>query len=267
MWPHTFTIAVDDTLIAVGTDDDELMEVLEPWVTDGDTDNDTDNGSNNGSNNGSLTTSTDTRFGPSTPAPQIDFGLELHPARPEARGARRELPTFRHGTRVVGRAADIAALRDGLLRTLGSLTSPTLPGCIRISGVPLLRDGGVELAQPEAVDRVSHRWLLHRGLTPLYVPSVLIDPHDLTVRIEAPLGAGEAPVMAPLRRWWAALPAAELPRGQLSVGQMAAHTAHRLAPALLHDEATHLAGPSRDALAGLVALIQQLPPAAGGPGS
>ena len=170
---------------------------------------------------------------------------------------------MQHGSRVVGRSADAAALREGLLRTLGALAADTPPGHLRLSGLPLLRDGGIELAAPEAVDRVAHRGLLARGYTPLYVPSLLVDPATLLARIEAPFGSDEEPVLAPLRRWWTAAPP---PDGSapVSLARVVADVAHRIAPPLHADQM--LVDAQGSALTALVQLVEQLPPERGGPG-
>ena len=180
MWPHHLTIAAGRTAIGIGTDDEALASLLQPWCI-----------------------ALDQLHGTTH---RVDFGAELHPPRLALRTAPRAVPTVQHGSRVVGRSTDAAALREGLLRTLGALAADTPPGHLRLSGLPLLRDGGIELAAPEAVDRVAHRGLLARGYTPLYVPSVLVDPATLLARIEAPFGSDEEPVLAPLRRWWTAAP-------------------------------------------------------------
>ena len=242
MWPHLLTIAVGGTAVGIGTDDDALAALLAPW-----------------------------RIAPDQlqgVADRVDFGAELHPPEPTQRAAPRAVPravpTVHHGSQVIARSTDPAALRDGLLRTLGALAVDTPAGHLRLTGLPLMRDGGIELAVPEAVDRVAHRRLLGQGYTPVYVPSVLIHPGTLQVRIAAPFGTGQEPVVAPLRRWWMAAP----PTGvapPVGLARVVAHATHRLAPPQHFDELS--SQPGGDALSALVQLVEQLPPVLGGPGS
>lgn len=248
MWPHVLLIAVGDTAVCIGTDDDEIADLLRSWCVP---------------------------VG-SVPAidrvDRVDFGLELHPPAPSHRALPRTIPTLSHGIRVVGRARDIDALRDGLLRTLGSLSAQVPSTHVRLAGLPLLcDDGAVEVASPDELDRVADRWLRQRGLAPIYVPSAVVDPHTLTVRIEAPFGSSAAPIIAPLRRWWCEQPDVQV-ADAASFGSMMAGSVHRLATQLQEElprlqQPQHLSHPGPDApLSALAELVQRMPPTAGRPG-
>lgn len=240
MWPHSFDLALGDAVVGVGTDDDEIAALLAPFALPD-----------------------DSRL-PSIRTP--DFGLELHPDPPVHRAQPRALPSLQHGTLIVGRSGDVAPLRDGLLRTLASV-GPAEHGTVRLTGLPLLVEGGVILAPPEVADRGSLRRLRNTGHTPIYVPSVSIDPAGLTVHLPAPFGTDAAPTVAPLLQWWLPLHADDpvLAVASLSVGQLVAHAVHRMAAPWFEDE---LDGPAADAvgtarLAALVALVAALPPQVG----
>lgn len=234
MWPHQFTIALGDVAVGIGTDDDHLAEALAPSRIDP----------------GELADPT-----------RVDFGIEWHPPRP-ARGAPGSLPTNQHGSSVIGRATDIAALRDGFLRTLSAVGAPTPAGQVRLTGFPLLRDGGIELLGPDDISKASHRGLVARDYSPVYVPNVVIDPSTLTVHIAAPWGTDGEPIAAPLHTWWAQLPTGE-PGQSLTLGQTVAHVAHRIAQPML--EPTSPPTGIDAELAALVHLVQQRPPTLGGP--
>ncbi|MEQ1701406.1 MAG: hypothetical protein ABMA25_14955 [Ilumatobacteraceae bacterium] len=239
MWPHSLQIVVGEAVVGVGTDDDELVARLAPWAA----------------------------LEAVAPSRTPDFGLELHPAPPVHRAQPRALPSSQHGTLVIGRTTDAAALRDGLLRTLASIGEMLTSGLVRLNGLPLLIDGQVVLAPPEVADRGSLRRLRNAGHVPVYVPSVVVDPATLLVHIPAPLGAPTGSIAAPLREWW--LPSitgaendAVPPR---TLGQLAAHATPLLAPPWFEDE---LDGPAADAagtraLRALIALIERLPPRIG----
>lgn len=226
MWPHLISVAMGDTLVVVGTDDHELAAVLEPMRV------------------------------PSPELPTADFGVELHAPRADRRSAPRRLPTFQHGSRIIGRAADVDALREGVLRTLAALAAPTPVGHLWLSGLPLLRDGGLELAAPDAATSVAHRRLAARGHRPVYVPGVCIDPATLLATIHAPIGSPSAPLVVPLRRWWLDVADAER-TGTASLGRLVARAAYRAIDPMRGAE--H--GPT--SLPGLVRLIERLPPSDG----
>lgn len=200
--------------MCVGTDDADVAAHLQPWHID-------------------------------EPAGLVDFGLTMHPpVRP--RGVPRELPSLRHGTEVMARAHDTAALCDGLLRTLAGL-GPAPADTIRLTGVPLLRDGAVDLAPPALAAALPSRWLAAHGYTPVYTQSVTIHPATMAVHIPAPLGSDAAPIVAPLGRWWVTL---NDPTASLTFAELMVRTAPRL----------DLAVPATAALTGLMSLMQQLPP-------
>lgn len=237
MWPHSLQVAAGEAAVGVGTDDDGAAALLAQRAV--------------------PPSSLRTSVGPP------DLGLELHPEPPAFRGAPRALPSLHHGTKVIGRCADIAALRDGLYRTLASIATPTPPGHVRISGLPLLEDGGVALAPPDLADRGSHRRLVRQGLTPVYVPSVIVDPQTLLVHIPAPLVGDGPPIVAPLVRWWLPLPdSAGVEAPPSTLGRLVAHAAHRLAPPWFDDEMDALLTGADDseALTALVELVARRPP-------
>lgn len=230
MWPHVLTIAVGDTLVVVGTDDDSLAALLQP-----------------------LRVSSD-EHAPDV-STRLDFGVELHPPRPVQRAAPRSLPAFQHGSRVIGRAGDIDELRDGVLRTLASLVVPLPAGQVRLTGVPLLHTDGLELAPPAAA-AVAHRRLIARGRHPLYVPTVRVDPTTLLATIDAPLGSPDGPLVVPLRRWWLDGDSADSEQ-PATLGRLVALAAHRTVDPLRGAE------PHSLHLAALVQLVDRLPPAEG----
>lgn len=234
MWPHSLVLAIGESAVCVGTDDAALAEQLRPWQL-----------------------ATDLH---GAHVQLVDYAIELHPPKPEHRAAPRTLPSLRHGTAILGRGTDLDALRDGFLRVLGSFAAPVPHGCVRLLGLPLLRDGAVDLVPPDMADHLSSRWLHQRGFTPVYVASVVVDTRTLEVHIDAPLAtsAGDGiheptALVAPLRRWWCALPD---PAAALGFGRFVAFLAHRLAPPA--SAADDRAGSA--ALAALVRLVERLPP-------
>lgn len=244
MWPHSIQIAVGDAVVGVGTDDDEIAALLAGFAGPGESVSST----------------------PRTP----DFGLELHPPRPAHRAQPRALPSLQHGTLVIGRTTDASALRDGLLRTLASVTArsaSSADGRLRLTGLPLLVEGGAVLAPPEVADRGSLRRLRAHGHVPVYVPSVEVDTTTMMLHIPAPLGADAPPIDVPLLQWWLPLHAddAIIAAAGLTHGQVVAHAAPRIAPPWFDDEVD---GPSADAagtaaLQALVALVARMPPQLG----
>lgn len=228
MWPHVLTIAVGDTIVVVGTDDDTLSTLLDPMRV-------------------SSPERADVELS------RVDFGVELHPPRPAQRAAPRLLPTFQHGSRVIGRAADLDALRDGVLRTLAALAVPLPAGQVRLTGLPLLRGDGLLLAPPEVATSVAHRRLTALGQQPMYVPSVRVDPATLLATIDPPLGSSAPPSVVPLRGWWLDGAGAEssLPA---TLGRTVALAAHRTVDPLRGTEHHSMA------LAALVELVERLPP-------
>lgn len=223
MWLHLMSLAIGDVIVVVATDDDALAATLAPWQATVPSDFD---------------------------LLQIDFSAELHPPPPAHRSLPRSIPVVHHGTVVLARSTDLDELRDALLRSLGSIAMEVPAGCLRLSGVPLLRDGGIELAALQTGADGS-RALRRRGFDPLYSGSVVIDPRALTVQIAAPLGSSVPPVLAPLGRWWSDLPDAIPP---WPFGQRVAMTVSRVvsmapSPVVTSEE-----------LAALVSLMETRPP-------
>ena len=194
MWPHSLVIGVGEVAVCVGTDDAGLAAHLQPWAVD-------------------------------EPAGLVDYALTLHPPE-RPRGEPRELPSLRHGTDVLARTQDTDLLRDGLLRTLAAL-APSPAGTVRLSGVPLLRDGAVHLAPPELAAVLPSRWLAQHGFTPVWVQSVAVNPATLQVHIAAPLGSDDQPLVAPLHDWWITV---HDPTVELTFAQWLTHAAPRLGP-------------------------------------
>lgn len=216
MWPHSLVIGVGEVAVCVGTDDADVAAHLQPWAVD-------------------------------EPAGLVDYALTLHPPE-RLRGEPRELPSLRHGTDVLARTQDPDLLRDGLLRTLAALAS-TPAGTVRVTGVPLLRDGVVHLAPPELAAVLPSRWLAQHGYTPVWVQSVAVNPTTLQVHIAAPLGSDQEPLVASLHEWWITV---HDPTVELTFAQWLTHAAPRLGAVV--DAPTDTA-----ALEGLMALLRRLP--------
>jgi hypothetical protein len=238
VWPHSLQLALGDALVVVGTDDDLMAAALQPWVA--------------------PTAASAVR----TP----DFGLELHPEPPIVRAQPRTLPSLQHGTLVIGRSTDAAALRDGLLRTLSSVHTLPAAATVRLAALPLLFEGGVVLAPREVADQGSLRRLRNAGYSPVYVPSVSVDTVALQVHIPAPLDGSAAAITAPLREWWVpAVGADAATAAGWTIGQVAAAAVPQIALPWFDDEAE---GPRADALAtdalrALIALIERVAPRVG----
>lgn len=241
MWPHSLHIVAGEAIVGVGTDDAEIAAQLIRFAMPAEA--------------------------AATSARTPDFGLELHPPRPVHRAQPRPLPSLHHGTVVVGRTSDLAALRDGLLRTIASVAAPLGDGRVRLTGLPLLVDGGAVLAPAEVADSGSLRRLRNSGHTPVYVSSVVVDTSMMSVHIPAPFGQDAAPIVAPLLQWWLPLHGDDAARASLdlSVAQVVAHATQRLATPWFDDEtdgpAAAAAGTA--ALHALVALVERLPPQLG----
>lgn len=231
-------IVVGEAVVGVGTDDAELAALLTPWAS---------------------------RDGAEATALTPDFGVELHPSPPAHRAQPRILPSLQHGTLVIGRTTDAAALRDGLLRTIASIGPQATDGRLWLAGLPLLVDGAIVLAPAEVADRGSLRRLRNRGYVPVYVPSVEVDPATLLVHIPAPLDGSAPSIVAPLREWWVPVLDETVPALPPTVGRLAAQATSQLAAPWFDDE---LDGPAADAagisaLQALIALVDRLPPTIG----
>ena len=223
MWPHLMTLALGDLVVVVATDDDQLANTLAPWFTSD----------------------------PAIDVSVVDFSAQLHPPSPGHRSVPRSIPVVHHGTVVLARSTDIDELRSALLRVLAALIADVPEGCVRLTGVPLLRGGAVELASLQAAAEGS-RALRRRGYEPMYAGSVVVDPRALTVTIPAPLGTSRSlPTVAPLRVWWSDLPNAQ---PQWPLAQVVAMTVQR-SIAMAPDHTF-----TSSQLAALVALMEHLPP-------
>jgi hypothetical protein len=216
VWLHSFVIGIGGLAVCVGTDDDGLAAALSPWVID-------------------------------APATLVDFGAQLHPP-PAARGSARVHPNLRHGSDWIASAPDPAVVREGFLRILGALAGEPAPGEFRLAAVPSVRDGAVDLLTVPEVSHGSYRRLSRGGSKLLLVDRVDVDPAALTVRIAAPLGSSDPPLVWPLRSWHT-VPLGPSPDAPLTLVVASA------APRLVADAATGAA-----ALDGLLRLVQQLRP-------
>ena len=216
------TLGLGDLVVVVGTDDDQLATTLAPWVT----------------------------TNPDIDAAVVDFSAQLHPPPPVHRSGPRLIPVVHHGTVVLARSTDIAELRTALLRVLGSLVADVPEGCVRLTGVPLLRNGAIELASLQTATEGS-RALRRRGYEPMYSGSVIIDPVALTANIPPPLGSPASPTVATFRAWWSDLPDADPP---WPFAQVVAMTVPRII-AMAPDRSL-----TSSELAALVALMEHLPP-------
>jgi hypothetical protein len=225
VWPHLITLGLGDTAVVIATDDDSLVTVLTPWTL---------------ADSAGLDLQT------------VDFTAELHPVAPGHRAIPRTIPAVRHGACVLERSTDIVELRTGLLRVLQSLHQEVPEGCVRVAGMPLMRNGRVELATLRA-GADGNRALRRRGFQPICAGSVVVDPHAMTVQIPPPLGSAELPTDAPLHAWWSELPDAQ---PGWSFGQRVAMTAPRISSWVRGDADTS------SQLAALVALMERLGPRA-----
>lgn len=176
MWPHSFVVGVGGISVCIGTDDPDLVASLAPWCIDEATDL-------------------------AEPVDLYDYGIELHPAQPDARGVPRVMPNLRHGSDRLATVPDEGPLVDGLLRILGGLEAERVDGEFALSGVPLVCDDGVHLLTVEEMKHGSYRRFAADGAMPLLVDRVWVDPDALTVRVAAPLGSGRPAEVLPLRAW------------------------------------------------------------------
>ena len=170
MWPYSFVIAVNGTVLTIGTDDQELMEHLRPWVVP-------------------------------EPSSLVDFGLQAHPPQPENRAAPRLLPSLKHGSDVLARSDDVDLLRTALLRMITASTNPTPVGMIRVSGAVLERDGLGYVVPEGNLRSFSYRALARQGIVVHPGLSVLIDASNAAVHLDAAHGTAESVRKVPLRAW------------------------------------------------------------------
>lgn len=170
MWPHSFVIAVNGTLLTIGTDDPDFLGYLRPWVVD-------------------------------EQSALVDFGLQSRPPQPENRAAPRLLPSLKHGSDVLARSDDVDLLRAALLRMITAATTPTPAGMIRVSGAVLERDGGAYVVPEGNLRSFSYRALARQGVLAHPGQSVLLDTSDGTVQLDVALGSTESARRLPLRAW------------------------------------------------------------------
>lgn len=233
MWPHSIVVQVGRTVIAVGTDDDELVAFLEPWKTD-------------------------------AARNLIDLGLQLHPAQPADRSAPRRIANLRHGSDYLASVDDPDLLRSCLLRILGSFEHPVPEGCFRVSGM-VVEHGGIGYVVPVGNIKISaHRSLLRLGFRPHYALSALIDAGRHEVVLDLPLGSVESSGdRLPLGGIWLAH---RSPEDDATVGEWVARLMGNVVPdssayvegrarrvldaacELVGHHSVHVVGPSREAL-------------------
>jgi hypothetical protein len=170
VWPHSITIGLDGTAVAVGTDAAEVIATLEPWRID---------------NIGEPT----------------DYCLELHPSAPAA-GKPRPLPGLYHGSTALLRSQDRARLTATLLRVLSSHARPAGDRQIRVALMPVSRDGAALLVPMASIRAVSDRWLQSQGIEATYTVSSLVDTDTAHVLIDPPLGSDEEPERLRFCGWW-----------------------------------------------------------------
>ena len=217
MWPHSIVIGVGDTAVCVGTDDAHLIAALAPWVID-------------------------------EPAELVDYGAQLlPPAAP--RGQPRALANLRHGSDWLASSPDPGPIREGFLRILGAVANATGPAEICLSGVPLLRDGAINLAAPDEAAHASARLLSRDGQQPLLVDSVIIDTEQLQVTVAGTLDGQQPPMTAALHEWRVS---------GLDPTMTVAEVVARVAPRLRSRDVRHAVG----GLHALAQLVRRLPPVA-----
>ena len=164
-------VGVGDTAISIGTDDPEVIDLLEPWRID-------------------------------ETAELVDYGVRLNRAGVVERGVKRDFPFLRNGSRDMARSRDPQVVIDSLSRILGSFERATQPGQVRLALMPLVRNGGALLVPEAQVADVPERWMHARGITRYVAVSTLVDAETPSVVIEPLLGSTDDPITVPLIGWW-----------------------------------------------------------------
>lgn len=164
-------VGVGDTAISVGTDDADVIAMLEPWRID-------------------------------ETAELVDYGIRLNRTGELERGAKRDFPFLRNGSRDMARSRDPQVVIDSLLRILGSFERPTQPGQVRLALLPLVRNGGALLVPESQVAGIPERWMHARAITRYVALSTLVDARSPAVVIEPLLGSNADPITVPLIGWW-----------------------------------------------------------------
>lgn len=164
-------VGVGDTAISVGTDDPDVIAMLEPWRID-------------------------------ETAELVDYAVRLNRVDATARTGPRDFPYLRHGSRDIARSRDPQVLIDALMRILGSYERPAQPGQVRLALMPLVRNGVALLAPESHVGTIPERWMKARDITRYLSISSLVDLPSLTVLVEPRLGSDDEPIAIPLAAWW-----------------------------------------------------------------
>lgn len=171
MWPHSITIGLDGQAIAVGSDDAESIDRLEPWRIE------------------------------DVGEPR-DYCLELHPPSPGGRGQPRPLPGLYHGSTSLLRSRDAARVATALLRVLASHARPPGEGQVRIALMPVVRNGVAILAPPATIGAVPDRWMAAEGIEAIHTVSSLVDARAGAVLVDPPLGTHDEPPALAFGGWW-----------------------------------------------------------------
>ena len=171
MWPHSITVGLGRTAVAVGSDDSSIIEGLEPWRIDVERD-------------------------------VVDLAIEISPAQPSDRSAPRTLPNLRHGSDRIATSTDVSMLRDALMRVLAAHETRHATGFLRLPGMVLVRNGVGTLVPLSSARLVGQRQLERMGYEPVTAQSVLVDAGTCEAVIDAPLGSGAPVRRIPLAAVW-----------------------------------------------------------------
>jgi hypothetical protein len=212
VWPHSITIGLGGKAISIGTDTSEVIATLDPWRI-------------------------------SDVGEPVDYCLELDPAAAGG-GKPYPFPGLYHGATALMRSRDTARLTKAFLRVLNSHARPAGDGQVRISLMPVVRDGVALLAPPASIAAVPDRWLMAKAFDALYTVSSLVDAGRAEVVVDPPLGSDDEPSTLAFGGWW--LPARHSD-GSLSPGFAVAE-----AMTLVTDVTAANAGSTLRAVASLV---------------
>jgi len=165
VWSHFVMVGVGSTAISVGTDSEQVVDLLRPWTIEDYDVSDID---------------------------LFDYAVALDPPHPEGKtGGPKPMPRLHRGSCVLTTSPDPQQVTAALLQCLAThdTTTPAPPGTMRIELTPLIRNGAAVLAPPRQVMPLSERRLSAQGITRLDTVSCLLDPEAMTASFDAPLGA------------------------------------------------------------------------------
>lgn len=229
MWSHFVMVAVGSTAISVGTDSEQVVDLLRPWtIPDYDV---SDIG-------------------------LFDYAVALDPPRPEGKtDGPKPLPRLSRGSCVLTTSRDPQRVTDALLQCLATHASDATarPGTMRIELTPLIRDGKAVLGPPRQVMPMSDRWLAARNISRVDTVSCLFDPQAMTVEFDAPLGATESHPSVPVVGWFLPLSGRGMGVVQFTPGRAVAQAMGLTLDVTADNAAWHLES--------LAACAQQLPTA------